>query len=189
MMTVDDTAGRFGTDLVELITESCHVGCGVFVARDHLVNRVNDYGRQVFSLYSPHQPGNQLIHRDGPATEVPDQNVVCMQRLYAESLVNLQEPVNARRRVNFQIHIQYFALPALEAKPGKPFGNRDAQLHQQEGFSGLGGTGDQHFVSLTQDSFYQFLREHQLAFLKGIQCAHGRELVGFAVDVIHPIKP
>ena len=153
MVTVDDRTPQLGTDQVKLITEFCHLVSGIFIAGNDLIDRVDDDGEVLLFLCPVNQFWSQTVHRHRFAAQVPDIDAPQVFRCYLQSGINILEPVQTGRPVQFQIDIQHPTLCTLPAKPAFPLGDRDAQLDQRKGFARLTGTCDQHFVSLPQHSF------------------------------------
>ena len=84
MMTVNRAASSFRADLVELIAERAHFGSVVLVARDDLVDRVDDDRVEMLIPDTAHQFRYQLIQRNGVTAQVPNDDVVCIAQRDAE---------------------------------------------------------------------------------------------------------
>ena len=126
MVAVDNRAAEFRTNFVKLIAEPCHLVGAVFVARDDLVNRVDDNGNVILLCRPANELRREFIHWNGLAAQVPHINVAGVLRLPAEACINVLQTVQARGAVEFQIDIHDFSLRTVEAEPAFPLGDRAA---------------------------------------------------------------
>ena len=163
-MAVNRRRAHLGANLIELVTESAHVAGVVFIAGDDLVNRVDDHGGELLVLHAPDQYGNQSVQRQGMPAQVPDDDVVRVRRRKAQLAVDRDEAVDARRRVDLQIHIQDSALGTRETQPCASLGDGDRQFNEQKALARLARPGDQHLVPAAQDATNQLGRLRRRGF-------------------------
>ena len=186
-MAVNRRRTHFGADLIKLVTESAHVAGVVFIAGDDLVNRVDDHGGELLVLHAPDQYGNQPVQRQGMPAQVPDDDVVRVWRRKAQLAVDRDEAVDARRRVDLQIHIQDSALGTRETQPCASLGDGDRQFNEQEALARLARPGDQHLVSAAQDATNQLgrLRRRGFHVAQADRLGQQRQLL----SVLQPLAP
>ena len=75
MMTVHERAAHLCTDQVELVPEIRHIRCGIFVAGDDFVDRVDDDQCISLALGAPYNDGRQLVHWYRLTSKVPDVDI------------------------------------------------------------------------------------------------------------------
>ena len=189
MMCVNHGAAGFVADLVELITELRHIRRAVFIAGFDFVQRVNDDGGQIQIPHPAHQLWHQLIQRHSVTTQVPNNDVLPVQRFQLQRLIDFPEAVHAGDGVDFQIDIQRTALFALEAQPLDTFSDRNSQFHQQERLTSFTAAGDQHLVPDAEDTLDQFSGWLQRFISEIFQRHHVRHLVGYTFSEVHPVVP
>lgn len=113
-MAVDRRAGEFGADLVELVAEVGHLLRAVFIARNDLVDRVDD-DRQIPLVPRPaDELRSELVHREALPAQVPDVDIPDVRRRDLHRGVYVPEAVETARPVQLQIHIEYAPLRAPE---------------------------------------------------------------------------
>ena len=151
MVAVDGAAAGLAADPVELVAEGAHIGGGVLVPGDDLVNGVQDDGVKALAADPADELRHQPVQRQGVAAQVPDDNVLRVGRRDAQRAVDLQKAVDGRGGIDLQIHIQDPPLQAGKAQPGPPLGDGDAELHQQEALARLAAAREQHLVPAAQD--------------------------------------
>ena len=189
MMTVDGRTPGLCTDLVELIAEERHIAGAVLIAGDDLINRVDDDGIEMLIAHTAHELRHQLVQRHSLAAQIPQDEVFGTGLANMECVIDIGESVNAAGAVNFQIHIQHTALFAGEAEPFTALGDRNRQLHQQEGLTRLRWTGDQHLVSAAENTADQLLRQYGVFGEQCVQTFQLRQVVFDALNKLHPILP
>ena len=88
-MAVDCAAAGLVADLVELVTESAHVGGRILIASDDLVDRVDHDGIKFQIPDSPDELWHQLIKRYRMTAKVPDEDVLRLSNRQALCLIDL----------------------------------------------------------------------------------------------------
>ena len=135
VVAVNRGTARLCTNAVELIAECRHIRGIVFIARDDLVNGVDNDRLQFLIPDPPYHLRHQLIQRHGVASQVPEQNIVHVVGRNAESLIDLEKAVHGAGRVDLQIDIQHTTLFAVESEPWSALGYSDGKFHEEKTLS------------------------------------------------------
>ena len=109
VVAVDHGAVQFRADAVKLIAEGRHLVRAVFVAGDHLIDGIDDYGGIAFFLGPSDQLRRQLVHGAAAPAQVPDVDCVRVPGRNAQGFVHVLEAVQAGGPVQFQVHVQHAA--------------------------------------------------------------------------------
>src|SRR3712207_8590592 len=103
MMAVDGAAPGLRAYLVELVTERAHFGGVVLIARDDLVNGIDDDGVKVLIPHTADEFRHKLIERNGVTSEVPYHNAVRIIYRQTEHLVDFEESVDRACRIDLKV--------------------------------------------------------------------------------------
>ena len=101
-------------------------------------------------------------------------------------MVNINEPVETGRAVQFEVNVADLPLPALHAEPFRALRERYCQVHQQKTFSGFAWSGNQHFVARPENARNQLISQRRrIAPHIGQQHAF-RKIVRLLLPPVHP---
>ena len=187
MVAVDDRASQLAADVVELIPEVRHIAGGILIARDDLVNGVDDDRREIHVLTPPDDDLRQLIHRKCLAPEIPHDEIAGAG-VHREilCLIDMLQSVDERLPVDFQIDIEHAALHALPAQELPAGGDGKCQLHQPEGLPRLGGACQYSLVPQTEDPIDQDWIQRRRVIDDRIERKEWRQVI---LLLLHPCKP
>jgi hypothetical protein len=93
VVAVNEAASALRRDLVEVVAEARHVAGGVLVAREDLVDGVEDYHRVAPVLRAADELRRELVERHRLAAQVPRVYHVEVRGRYAELPVDCGEAV------------------------------------------------------------------------------------------------
>ena len=153
VVAINHRTAQLRAHLVKLVAEMCHLVSTVFIARDDLVNRVDDDSNVLFFLRPPNQLRGKPVHRFGHATQIPDVNALEIRRRQFHCLIHIPKPMQAAGSVQFQIDIQHTPLCTLPAQPPPALSDGNRHFNECIGFAGFRRPCNQHFVSLPQHVF------------------------------------
>ena len=175
MMNVDDRRARLGRYPVEQVAEDGHVPGAVLVARDDLIDGVDDDRRQPLVLHPPDQPGSQFVQRRRLAPQRPDRHLLRLLPVDAQPAEYLLEPGIEAVPVDFQVDVEHLSPPALPAQPFTARGDGSGQFHQQERLARLAGSRYEHLMSDAERPLDQFLRKGMWSVQGGVKVLDVRE--------------
>ena len=157
-MAVDRRRAHLRADPVKEVAERAHVAGIVLIARDHLIDRVDDHRRERLALHPPDEQRREPVQRQRVPAQVPDDDVFVVPVFNAHRPVDGEETPDAARRVDLEVHVQHLPLPAGETQPRPALGDGDRQLNEQETLGRLARPGDQRLVPAPQHAGDQLRR-------------------------------
>ena len=186
-MAVDDRASQLAADVVELIPEVRHIAGSILVARDDLVNRVDDDRLKMHVLTPPDDDLCQLIHRERLAPEIPHDEIAgAWMHRHTLCPVDVLQPIYKRLLVDFQIDIEDFPLPASPSQELAAGRNGKRQLHQPERLARLRGTCQYSLVPQSEDAVDQDRIQRRRVVDDRIEREEWRQII---LLLLHPCEP
>ena len=137
MMAVDHCTIQLGGDTVEFVAELSHLIRAVFIACNHFINGIQNDRSVVCFLGPAYQFRSELCHGLALSSQVPDRHIIKVRVLDSQGAVHINKAPETGITVQLKIDIEDMPLPAGESKPFPALCDRDTELDQGKGFTGL----------------------------------------------------